>query len=102
MLREKRKRIGKETENNHEQRNFYHIGRPGRRRKNNVSRTVTANYIDDSRYNSLTRYFMITFSYKFNTFGKGNQPKDRNADEHRRGPGGPPPGGPRGGGRPPM
>ena len=36
MLREKRKQIGKETENNHEQRNFYHIGRPGRRRKNNA------------------------------------------------------------------
>lgn len=76
------------------------------RQKNNVSRTVTANYIDDSRYNSLTRYFMITFSYKFNTFGKDNQPKDRNADDRRRGPGGPPPGGPRGGGhpggRPPM
>ena len=70
------------------------------RQKNNVSRTVTANYIDDSRYNSLTRYFMITFSYKFNTFGKGNQPKDRNADDRRRGPGGPPPGHP--GGRPPM
>ena len=43
---------------------------------------------------------MITFSYKFNTFGKGNQPKDRNADDRRRGPGGPPPGHP--GGRPPM
>ena len=36
MLREKRKQIGKETGNNHEQRNFYHIGRPGRRRKNNA------------------------------------------------------------------
>lgn len=64
--------------------------------KSNISRNVTANYIDDSSYNSLTRYFMVTFSYKFNTFGKGNEPQNRNADR-RRGPGGPPPGGPRGG-----
>lgn len=54
--------------------------------RKNISRSVTANYIDDTRYNSLTRYFMATFSYRFNTFGKGNQPSDRN---ERRGPGGP-------------
>lgn len=54
--------------------------------RRNVSRSITANYIDDTRYNSLTRYFMATFSYRFNTFGKGNQPSDRN---ERRGPGGP-------------
>ncbi len=60
-----------------------------------VQRNVTANYIDDTEYNTLTRYFMLTFTYKFNTFGKGNEPTDRNA---RRwgppggGPGGPPPG----------
>lgn len=59
--------------------------------RKSISRNVTANYIDDTRYNSLTRYFMATFSYKFNTFGKGNQPSDRN---ERRGPGGP--GGPGG------
>ncbi len=47
--------------------------------------------------NDLTRYFMLTVSYKFNTFGKGNMPTDRNM----RGPGGP--GGPGGhGGRPPR
>jgi hypothetical protein len=68
--------------------------------KSNIMRNVTANYIDDTLYNSLTRYFMISFSYKFNTFGKGNEPEDRN---RREGPGGRPggPGGP-GGGRPPM
>lgn len=66
--------------------------------RSNVSRTVTANYIDDSRYNSLTRYVMVTVSYRFNTFGRGNEPEGR---EHRHfGPGGPPPGGR--GGRPPM
>lgn len=45
--------------------------------RKNISRSVTANYIDDRSYNSLTRYFMLTFSYRFNTFGKGNRPDDR-------------------------
>ncbi len=57
--------------------------------KTNVRRTVTANYIDDIDYNSLTRYFMVTFSYKFNTFGKGGTPESKNF--MRRGPMGPPP-----------
>ena len=61
--------------------------------KSNIRRNVTANYIDDTEYNSLTRYFMVTFAYKFNTFGKGNEPSRRGGDEyHRGGPGGPPPG----------
>ncbi len=47
--------------------------------RSNISRNVTANYIDDVRYNSLTRYFMVTLTWKFNTFGKGNEPTDRNA-----------------------
>ena len=70
--------------------------------RSNVRRSVTANYIDDSRYNSLTRYVMVTVSYRFNTFGKGQQPADRNG----HGEFGPPPGAPRpprgagGGGRP--
>ncbi len=55
--------------------------------KSNIQRSVTANYIDDIEYNSLTRYFMLTFTYKFNTFGKGKQPESRN--DFRRGPGGP-------------
>lgn len=45
--------------------------------KTNVRRSVTANYIDDQRYNNLTRYFMVTVSYRFNTFGKGNEPESR-------------------------
>ncbi|MCM1449406.1 MAG: outer membrane beta-barrel protein [Clostridiales bacterium] len=62
-----------------------------------IQRSVTANYIDDVEYNSLTRYFMLSFTYKFNTFGKGNQPGGRS--ERRWGPpGGGPGGGP--GGRP--
>ncbi len=55
--------------------------------KENVHRTINANYIDDTMYNSLTRYFMVGVTWKFNTFGKGNEPASRN--EWRRGPGGP-------------
>ena len=32
----------------------------------NISRNVTANYIEDSEYNALTGYVMVTFSYRFN------------------------------------
>ncbi|MCM1349420.1 MAG: TonB-dependent receptor family protein [Firmicutes bacterium] len=71
--------------------------------RTSITRSVTANYIDDMSYNDLTRYFMVTVSWKFNTFGKGKEPASRN---DYRGPGGhhgpPPGGGPRGGGRPPM
>lgn len=69
--------------------------------KSNIRRNITANYIDDTAYNSLTRYFMVSFTYKFNTFGKGNEPESRN--QFRGGPGGPgiPPPGGRPGGPPP-
>lgn len=60
--------------------------------KKSIRRTETGNYIDDTMYNSLTRYFMVTLAWKFNTFGKGNEPKSRN-QRHRFGPPGPPPGG---------
>ncbi len=68
----------------------------------NIMRTQTASYIQDAIYNSLGRYGMLTFTYRFTTFAKGQEPKSRN-DEFR-GPGGPPPGGgrPGGGGRPPF
>ena len=55
--------------------------------RSNISRSVTANYIDDVAYNGLTRYFMLTVSYKFNTFGKGNQPESRNGFGGHGGPG---------------
>lgn len=61
--------------------------------RKSIRRSVTGNYIDDTMYNSLTRYFMVTVAYRFNTFGKGNEPESRN---HRRfGPGGPGGPGPR-------
>ena len=62
--------------------------------RNNIRRNITANYIDDIEYNSLTRYFMVTLSYRFNTFGKGNEPQGGNMMRGGHGgPGGPPPGG---------
>ncbi len=71
--------------------------------RKNIYRNVTGDYIEDVFYNSLGRYGMLTFTYRFNTFKKGEQPKDRNADRWggpgRFGPGGPPGGG-RPGGRP--
>ena len=75
----------------------------------NISRTQTASYIQDAIYNSLGRYGMLTFTYRFTTFAKGQEPKSKNDDF--RGPGGhgrpsgPPPGGRPGGfggGRPPF
>lgn len=64
--------------------------------KSNISRTVTANYIDDSQFNTLTRYFMATLSWTFNTFGKGKEPKVDNMMGPRHGaPMGMPPGHPR-------
>ncbi len=59
--------------------------------RSSIRRNVTANYIDDVRYNSLTRYFMVTLAYRFNTFGKDRGPDARNARRF-----GPPPGGRRG------
>ena len=75
--------------------------------RKNIFRNVTGEYIEDAFYNSLGRYGMVTFTYRFNTFKKGEQPKDRNADRWdgpgRFGPGGPGgPGGRPGGGRPPF
>ena len=67
--------------------------------RKNIYRNVTGDYIEDVFYNSLGRYGMLTFTYRFNTFKKGEQPKDRNADRWG-GPGSFGPGGP--GGRPPM
>ena len=72
--------------------------------RKNIFRNVTGDYIEDVNYNSLGRYGMVTFTYRFNTFKKGEQPKDRNQD--RWGPpggfGGGRPSGPPPGGRPPF
>ena len=61
--------------------------------RSTVSHSNGANYIEDASFNGLSRYFMATVSWKFNTFGK-NRPTGRGFD----GPGGP--GGYRGPGGP--
>ena len=53
-----------------------------------IRRTVSANYIDDVEYNTLSRYGMVTLSYRFNTFGKGKKPEGA-GDFMRGGFGGP-------------
>jgi len=43
----------------------------------NITRSVTGNSITDTKVNRLTRYFMVSFSYRLNRFtsqGSGNAP----------------------------
>ena len=58
--------------------------------RNSIRRTVTGNYIQDVEYNTLDTYGLITFTYRFNTFG------DKRPGGDFRGPHrfGPPPGRP--------
>lgn len=42
-----------------------------------ISRDVTDAYIKDSRNDVLQQYFMLTFTYKLKTFGKGRQGNER-------------------------
>ena len=65
--------------------------------RSNVQRQVNSQYIQDALYNSLTRYFMASVSYKFNTF-KGKR-QEAPAGDFGPGRG---PGGPGRGGRPPR
>ena len=68
--------------------------------RQSISRSVTANYIRDMEYNTLSRYVMFSFTYKFTTFGsQKDNPKMDGFDSHGRGgfgglrrPMGPPPG----------
>ena len=68
--------------------------------RKSINRNVNANYIEDVAYNSLTRYGMITFTYRFTTFKKGEQPKAKGGGDW--GPGGPGGRGGFGGGRRPF
>lgn len=65
--------------------------------KKNISRSVSANQIVDSRYNDLTRYVMFGISYTFNTLKNKKRPENDDF-MHPGGPGGPPPGAGQGGG----
>ncbi len=71
----------------------------------NYVRTTTDNYVEDVRSNTLGQFVMISFMYRFNSFGGGSQSSDRSRDDmpRRFEGGGPPPGGgafPGGGMRP--
>jgi hypothetical protein len=44
-----------------------------------ITRTVTANYIEDLQTQVLTQYFMLTFSYKLKNFGKTPERKRQGA-----------------------
>lgn len=70
--------------------------------KKNISRTVTANYIMDREFNDLTRYFMFTVTWKFNSFGSSDkipEMRDSRGNKYGSRPNLPPTSG---GGRPPM
>lgn len=44
--------------------------------RSSISRTVTANYIQDSEYNTLSSYFMVHFIYRFSIFKGGASMSD--------------------------
>ncbi|MEO9144006.1 MAG: TonB-dependent receptor [Ginsengibacter sp.] len=62
-----------------------------------ITRDVTAAYVQDQTNQVLQQYFMLTFTYKLKTFGKGKAPSNDRQNEYRNfgGPGG-------AGGRPPF
>lgn len=65
------------------------------RQRSNISRSVTASYIQDSEYNTLGSYFMVHFIYRFSIFKGGASASDVKTpgrSGRERGPMGPPPG----------
>ncbi|MDD2952085.1 MAG: TonB-dependent receptor [Parabacteroides sp.] len=65
--------------------------------RSNISRSITASYIQDSEYNTLGSYFMVHFIYRFSVFKGGASASDMKGQGRGgrggRGPMGPPPGG---------
>ena len=63
--------------------------------RSNISRSVTASYIQDSEYNTLGSYFMVHFIYRFSIFKGGATTSDMKTPGRGgrgRGPMGAPPG----------
>lgn len=63
--------------------------------RSNISRSITASYIQDSEYNTLGSYFMVHFIYRFSIFKGGASASDVKTPGRGgrgRGPMGPPPG----------
>ena len=51
------------------------------RQQLNIRQTIGDNYIQYNKYNTLTSYFMLSFSYKINKFkGASSNPAERNPD----------------------
>jgi len=44
----------------------------------NIRQVIGDNYISYTKYNTLTSYFMVSFSYKLNSFGDKRKPSDPN------------------------
>ena len=59
----------------------------------NYRQTIGDNYIQYSKFNTLTTYFLVSFTYKISKFNGAKNPAERRFD--RFGPGGPPDGGDR-------
>ena len=62
------------------------------KQNSNINRSVTANSIVDSRSNRLTRYFILTFTYRLQRFA-GQTIQRQGVDFRRMGPPPPPPAG---------
>ena len=75
------------------------------RQQLNIRQSIGDNYIQYSKYNTLTSYFLLSFSYKINKFNGSRRSDASGPDMHRFGPGGDRPdgdrhrGGDRGGNR---
>ena len=41
--------------------------------RKNISRSITANYIEDGEYRALTSYVLVSFTYRFNNTPSGNK-----------------------------
>lgn len=68
----------------------------------NLMVTDNSNYHLESRNNTLGRYVIVSFTYRFGTFGNNRRGPGMGRGGMRGGPGGGPMGPPMGGGRPPM
>lgn len=53
------------------------------KQRSNISRNITASYIQDTEYNTLSSYFMVHFIYRFSIFKGGAKASDMNNNERR-------------------